>query len=88
MYRIEWLQDALDELAAIWLRATAAERQLITAESHRVDQVLGVDPYGAGESRPRRQRVAFFLPLVVFYRVEQDDQTVTVLHIRFARGRS
>ena len=38
MFRVVWLQVALDELTTLWIQADAALRQAITAASHIVDQ--------------------------------------------------
>ena len=42
MFRVEWLQSALDELTNLW---TQANRQAITAATHLIDQKLGTDPH-------------------------------------------
>jgi hypothetical protein len=49
MFRVEWLQEALDALAAIWVSADAATRQAITTASHVVEQRLRADPPNEGE---------------------------------------
>lgn len=86
MFRVRWAEAALDELAALWLQADSALRETITAAAHQIDQQLQANPYGLGESRPEGRRVLFFYPLGVSFRVEQDEQTVSVLHIwRFQR---
>ena len=51
MFRVEWLQSALDELADVWARADSAQRGAITAASHAVEQRLQRDPWNEGESR-------------------------------------
>jgi len=81
MYEVDWLQEALDELTALWLDADSALRDALTDASHRVDQLLSQDPHGAGEARSGNQRIIFIDPLAVFYRIELDGQTVTVLHV-------
>jgi hypothetical protein len=40
MFQVEWLQSALDELAAIWMQADSALRQAITVATHQIDQLL------------------------------------------------
>ena len=81
MFRVEWLQTALDELAAVWLHANSAERKRITAASHPIDQQLQTDPDNQGESRHRGRRVLIVSPLGVTFRVEPATATVAVLHV-------
>lgn len=45
MFRVEWLQVALDELTTQWMQADTALRQAITAASHAVEQRLANDPF-------------------------------------------
>ena len=87
MMRVEWLQSALDDLADIWTRADSPRRKAITVASHDVDHRLGNDPWHAGESRSGSQRVLFAEPLIVFFRIEADGRTVTVLSVREWRRR-
>jgi len=63
MFRVEWIQSALDELTTIWLQAPAAQRAAITSASHSIDRLLETDPHNAGESRPGGNRVLFVAPL-------------------------
>jgi hypothetical protein len=83
MYRVEWLQSALDELADAWAKADSVQRQAITTASHAIEQQLQRNAPNEGEPRPRGRRIAFVPPLAVTFRVEADGQTVTVLHVRF-----
>ena len=43
MFRVEWLQSALNEMADAWVRATPEERQAITLAAHAVDRRLSED---------------------------------------------
>jgi hypothetical protein len=79
MYQVEWLENALDQLAAIWMLADAALRQAITAATNQIDQLLANDPHNVGESRPGGRRVLLVAPLGVTYRI--DGQQVTVLRV-------
>ena len=88
MFRVEWLQSALDELTRLWTQADATLRQALTAASHAIDQRLQSDPLQEGESRFRGRRITFVPPLAVTFRVEADGQTVTVVEIRLFRRRS
>lgn len=40
MFRVEWLQSAVDELAALWVDADSTLRQAITNASHQIDEQL------------------------------------------------
>ena len=56
MFRVEWLQSALDELAEVWTEADSPARQAITAAAHRIEQLLQSQPHAQGESRAEGQR--------------------------------
>ena len=87
MFRVEWLQSALDELATLWTNADTAQRQVITAASHTLEQRLRSNPVGEGESRSQGRRITFVPPLAVIFRIERDGQTVSVLQVRMFRQR-
>ena len=80
MYHVRWTRKALRLLAAIW--NTAADRNAVTAASHRIDQALARDPENQGEERPPDRRIMFDSPLVVVYRVDAAKNTVVVLNCR------
>ena len=82
MFRIEWLQSAMDELSSLWIGADSTQRQAITSATHAVEQRLQIDPANEGESRSGNRRITFVAPLAVRFRVEAYGQTVTVLHVR------
>jgi hypothetical protein len=82
MFRVEWLQVALDELMTLWMQADTTQRPAITTASHAIDQRLSSDPLNEGESRPGGRRITFVSPLAVRFQIEADGQTVTVLHVR------
>jgi hypothetical protein len=71
MFRVVWLQIALDELADAWLQGDSALRKAITAASHDIDQRLGRDPHEEGESRPGGRRLTFAAPLAALSRLSQ-----------------
>lgn len=77
MFRVEWLQSALDELTSLWTQANSAQRQAITAASHTLGQRLRTinNPFGEGESRSNRRRITFVPPLAVTFCIEADGQT-------------
>jgi plasmid stabilization system protein ParE len=85
MMRIEWLQSALNELAAVWARADSARRKAITAASHQIDRRLANNPQNEGESRSGTKRILFVGPLIVYFRIEAGGRTVTILGVRESR---
>lgn len=75
-YTVVWRPEAEDELAAIWL--VAEDRDEITAVSGVVDRTLKWDPYNSSESRGGNHRILLIEPLVVYYRVSDEDRLITV----------
>jgi len=61
------------------MQADSPVRKAITAAAGQIDQELQPDPLGLGESRPDGRRVHYIHPLGLLFRVEQDEQTVSVL---------
>ena len=57
MFQVEWLDDAIDELAAIWTRADSEKRRAITEASGALDRELRTNPQQQGESRGGGHRV-------------------------------
>ena len=79
-YSVQWTEDALDELADVWL--AAAERNAVTAASHRLDQDLANDPYAIGFPRNSSvNRTAVDPPLGIDYEIIEDDKKVRVLRV-------
>jgi hypothetical protein len=87
MYRVEWIQSALDELATVWMQADSTLRRAITRTANRMEQQLQADPLGTGESRPGGRRILLQSPLGISFRLEPDGQTVTVLRVWLFRKR-
>jgi plasmid stabilization system protein ParE len=81
MFRVEWLQSALDELASVWSQAGSATRAAITNAANQLEMALRAHPDGVGESRPGGRRIAFFAPLGVTFRKESDGRTITILTV-------
>jgi hypothetical protein len=78
-YLVDWLPDAEQELADLWLNA--ADRSVITQAAYSIDQRLQDDPETAGESRPNDRRILFGPPRGVIFRVHQDSRRVEVHHV-------
>jgi hypothetical protein len=81
MFRVRWIQSALNELATIWTDADSSSRQLITAASHAIDQELQTEPNEKGESRGEPERIFISSPLGILYTVDESTSTVWVTHV-------
>jgi hypothetical protein len=66
-------------LAHLW--NTASDRNAIAQASNTIDRLLGQDPLAVGESRSGPVRVLIEPPLVVQYKVSEDDRLVEVLRV-------
>jgi hypothetical protein len=88
MFRVTWLQSALDELSAMWRKADSSLGKAITAASHQIEMRLSKDPTQEGESREGGTRIFFIPPLAITYEVDEDAQEVTVAHVRLFRPRN
>ena len=88
MFRVDWLESALDELTTIWTGADSSVRSIVTAATHSIEQRLRSDAPTEGESRPDGRRIIFAAPLAVTYQMDSDGATATVLHVRLYRHRA
>jgi len=86
-YRVEWLQEAYNELLEIWLAADSELRAEITTATHTLDTHLATDPNQVGESRSGDGRIAFVPPLAVLFELQPSNQIVWVLHVWSIRRR-
>jgi hypothetical protein len=87
MFRVEWVQEAVDELATIWTDADSARRQRITEAAHALDQELQSDPFRQSESRDGDIRILFSSPLAVLFEVDSVGNAVWILHVWNFRSR-
>lgn len=81
MYRVEWIPQALGELANVWTDADADARRAISAAVDDIDRELETDPLGKSESRDHEERVLFSAPLAVRFEIESGSQVVRVLRL-------
>lgn len=79
---VRWKQNALDDLAMMWLNAVSWDRRIITAAAREADRMLRRDPYAESESREADLRIMFVAPLAITFRVDQAAGKVEVLRIR------
>ncbi len=88
MFQVEWLQDAVDELAAIWMQADSIQRRAITESTNAVDRELQADPFRSSESREDERRVLFAYPIGVLFEVDPRERIVWLLHVWTFRRRA
>lgn len=67
MFRVEWLRDAVNELADIWIKADSPLRQEITKAARTLDKELESDPFRNSESREADTRISFAPPLAILF---------------------
>ena len=86
-YRIVWLYNALDDLAASFLYARRVGRdpEAITRAMARIDADMQQGPVTLGESRAGMRRVYIVNPITVFFEIHRDEQTVAVTAVRYHR---
>jgi hypothetical protein len=81
MFRVEWLREAVSELADIWIKADSPLRQVITEATHTLDQELQADPFRQSESREGEVRILFARPLGVLFEVDPRQRIVSIMHV-------
>jgi hypothetical protein len=79
-YTVVWKPLAKAKLAELWLQAS--NRAAFTQAADKIESQLRTTPLNVGESREDDYRVLYELPLVVAYRVSNDDRLVTVVLVR------
>jgi hypothetical protein len=87
MFRIRWEERALRELTELWIQSDSERRKAITGAAQRIDDKLRRHAADAGESRDNRQRILFAEPLIITFRVEEDEITASVLTVGETRHR-
>jgi hypothetical protein len=81
MFRVEWLREAVGELAELWIEADSPFRQAITEATHALDQELQADPFRGSESREGEVRISFSNPLAILFEVDLQQRIVWILHV-------
>lgn len=87
MFTVEWLDVATDELAELWMAAPREYRTPISVAANRLDVELSASADVFGESRSRRRRIAFEMPLGITFDVDPTTRTATVNHVWFCPPR-
>lgn len=89
MYDVVWMQEALNDLARIWMQADSVLRQEITRAANALDRELSTNPYLSSESRADDERIIFIYPIGAIISIELGTRTVRILNVwRFHRRRS
>jgi len=86
IYDVGWLNSAVRELDDVLSQSDPATRAAVARAVVRMNDRLAIAPYTQGETRPSNNvRIAFELPLRVFYRIEPAGNLVTVLRAEIVR---
>ena len=84
MFRIIWLQEAIDGLAAAYNTSARVGRSRgVTVAAEEVERLLAHDPRSAGESRGDDLRMLGVTPLVIDFEVFPDQMTAVVKRVRY-----
>lgn len=83
-----WHDQALDELADIWVRATRAERDEVERAVNEINRELSDQPWLKGESRGPTTRIVIIDPLTVRFQVLPGTVVARILNVRMRRRRN
>jgi hypothetical protein len=67
------------QLALIWLQAEDRER--VSQAFHRIEALLKTDAHRLGRLHPSGWRVLTLMPIVVTFKVSEDDRLVTIMSV-------
>ena len=79
-YTVVWHQEALDELARLWI--DAPDRAAITLAASAIDRHLAADASEKGTAVPNHLRQLTIPPLRVLFAVSESDRRVRILDAR------
>jgi hypothetical protein len=79
-YSVEWDDDVVAALTALWLQAT--DRQAVTAAQATIDRVLAANPLGSGYPVSEGLYAIEVPPLRAQYEVLPNDRVVKVVSVR------
>lgn len=80
MSDLEWADEALDELADIYVLATPLDREVIARRVLSLNKALKINPLNVGEDRQSDLRIDANPLLTVWFRVTNGGQSVRVIH--------
>ena len=78
-YRIEWIPDALRDLAAVWL--ACKNRNAVTFAANEIENVLALFPNSAGELSFDTVREYTYPPSGIEFEVDEVNHVVTILSV-------
>lgn len=79
-YTVVWTENAQSDLLRLWLEST--NRALITRAADAIDPTLRIDPVLRGETYSASTRLLTIPPLLVLYRIVEEDRMVRILSIQ------
>jgi hypothetical protein len=68
-------------IGAAWVEADSNQREVITAATAKIDQVLRSSPGEFGESRSGDWRIAFVPPLGMAFAVDEAQRAARLAHL-------
>lgn len=80
-YAVRYSQDALDQLAELWLEAWA-EREAVSAAAHRIDTLLAKEPAAWGTPEHEGLWGIDVPPLRALFTIDEDHGVVEVVGVR------
>jgi hypothetical protein len=78
-YTITWLEEAEEQLAAVWMAAD--DPRAVNDAVEFVERILGYAPLDSGESRSGDVRIVFSGPIGVLYRVDPQRRIVSIISV-------
>jgi hypothetical protein len=84
-YTVIWWHDAQDDLANLWITATAVDRTAFTRSADEIDRKLARDPKSAVETEHEGLCTTHAGKLAVQYSFDESDRKVTVWRVRLRR---
>lgn len=80
MYRLDWLDTGFEQMADL-IRDHPELLGAFAAALRRLSRDLSGWPNEVGEARPAGRRIGFFGPLVVYYRVSEEERVARVISV-------
>lgn len=78
-YKVNWTDDALNQLAEIWLQSS--NRNGVNIASAAIDQQLSVAPLSVGNPEHEDLRNLLVAPLRVLYWIDESTGSVEVVAV-------
>jgi plasmid stabilization system protein ParE len=78
-FAVVWLEEAEDELAAIWLQAH--DRKAVTNAQAVIDARLAIDPVNNSTEVAEGLRKIVVLPLIAFFSLDETRSLVEVVQV-------